>query len=393
MKKLLALTIAAVALAGCSDSSSKDKHTPIPLTENSYVIQTVATDYGSAQVAIGNLIGDRSVKHTILADDNSDVSITTYNNTLYRLDKKNAEISAFDAKDITQKLWNIGVNIDGETKSANPYAVTHISDDKAYVIRYNSKDMWEINQQGEKQSSFDLSAYAAGDAFANADAPNAMGAVSYNDNLYVIMQRLDEKSNPKGSYIAVIDSRTNEELETNQGENGLKGIKLNADNASDYALHNGYLYVAGRGDYGDNSGALDKIDLTTNEVTKVADGNNFTELNDADNFAYAHIIDVAIVDNQTGYLLVVVESYPDYKSSIFKFNPTTNTLGDKVEIPAIDDARVSDITIDANGRLWIAIADEEAPQVLVYDTDTNTQNGDAIKLDMPPSKIEFLTIQ
>lgn len=395
MKKLLTLTLLSVALSGCfSSSSSSKKETPKPLTEGSYVIQTIAADYGSSAVVTGNILGDRSVQNTLFADSNSDVGIATYKNFLYRLDKANAEVTKLDStQSLDTNLWTLSVNENGESQSGNPYALTHIDDEKAYVVRYNSKDLWEINQQGQKQASIDLSAYAAGYTTANQDTPNAMGAVSYNNNLFVIMQRLDENYASTGSYIAVIDSQTNEELETSQGENGLKGIKLNADNASDYDLHNGYLYVAGRGDYGDNSGALDKIDLTTNEVTKVADGSNFSQLNDADNFAYAHIIDVAIVDNQTGYLLVVVENYPDYKSSIFKFNPSTNTLGDKVEIPAIASTRVSDITTDANGKLWIAVADAADPKVLVYDTDTNTQSGAAIELELVPEKIEFLTVQ
>ena len=56
-----------------------------------------------------------------------------------------------------------------------------------------------------------------------------------------------------------------------------------------------------------------------------------------------------------------------------------------------DSYSLGDITIDNNQRLWVAITNATQPGLLVLDTDTNSQNGDVISLDLVPDTIVFLT--
>lgn len=394
MKRIISLTLLSFVLTGCFSSSSSDK--TVPLTEGSYAVQTVAADYSGSAVVTGNILGDRSVQQTILTSEKSDFTISTYENIIYHIGRYQSDtISRFNSnKDLGKAEWSYSANDDGEL-AANPYKVVHVSADKAYVIRYDSVNIWEINPmantiQAPITARIDLSAYNNGQS-----VPHMSDAVYYNGKLFVIMQRLDTNWDPTTSYIAIIDTATNKELETGMGQNGLKGIPLNADNAADSALHNGYLYVAGRGDYGTNSGALDKIDLTTYQVTKIAGQNTFKNLNESDNNRNAHFLDVAVVDNNIGYILVSVEDAYAYNptSHIYSFSPSTGVIGEELAATVTNAISVSDITTDANDKLWIAVTNADDPKLLVYDTDINQQSGDSIELELIPNKIEFLTVK
>lgn len=395
MKRIISLTLLSLFLTGCFSSSSKDK--TVPLTEGSYVVQTASASWNDgSSVVVGNILGDRSVQQNILQYEKTDFTISTYKNILYHIGRFGIDtIERFDSSiNLKESEWSYSANDNGEF-SANPYKVVQISNDKAYVIRYDSKNVWEINPKAKTAESFvtariDLSAYN----FDSANKPDMSDAVYYNGKLFVIMQRLDY---PKigQAYIAVIDTATNEELETGMGQDGLKGIPLNADNANDSALYESYLYVAGRGDYTNNSGALDKIDLTTYQVTNIAGQDTFKNLNEPDNNRNVHITDVAVVDNNNGYILVSVEDAGAFNSAshIYTFDPSTGAIGEELAATATNEISISDITSDTNNRLWIAVTNADAPKLLVYDTDTNTQSGDSIELELIPNKIEFLTVK
>jgi|SRR5690554_64273 len=396
MKRIISLTLLSLFLTGCFSSSSSSSNKATPLTEGSYAVQTVAADYGSSAVVTGNILGDRSIQQTILTSDKSDFTVSTYENIIYHIGRYQSDtIERFDSsKSLETSEWIYSANDDADA-SANVFKVVQISDNKAYVIRYGSNNIWVINpiantQEAPVTARIDLSAYNNGQS-----VPHMSDAVYYNGKLFVIMQRLDAALDPTTSYIAVIDTTTDEEIDTSMGQTPLKGIPLDADNANDSALHEGYLYVAGRGDFAESSGAVNKINLDTYQVTKIADKDTFTELNEPDNNRHVHIIDVAVVDNNNGYILVSVEDGYAFNpaSHIYSFNPSTGEIGTELAATATNGISISDITTDTNDRLWIAVTNADDPKLLVYDTDTNTQSGDSIELELIPNKIEFLTVK
>ena len=395
MKRLISCALLSLTLTGCFGSDKNNQANP--LTEGSYVVQMRAADYSSSAVATGNILGDRSVTQTILAKTQSDYDISTQGSWLYHLGRFDVdEITLYNSTiSLTDEVWTRSANDDGEN-SANPYSVVHISDTQAYVIRYGSANVWEINPSAVDAESFvtnriDLSAYNNGDA----GTPAMNDAVYYNNKLYVVMQRLDENWSPSAAaYIAVIDTSDNSEIDTDPQTDGLQVIELTITNTQSSDLHNGILYVAGRGDFGSDSGGLDKVDLTTYQVTNIfnTETSAFSDLNNAGNDTYFHILDVAVVDEQTAYVHVNVETgWTTDFSVVYPFNPSTGSLAAALTIPVIDEKEISDISIDPNNRLWIGIADATAPVLVVVDTDTNTQS-DIINLEMLPTSIHFLTV-
>lgn len=393
MKKILFLLPFSAALTGCFDDDSSDT-AAAKITEASYAVQMVSADYASSQVATGNITGDRSVQNTVLTSDQSDYTVNSWKNYLYHIGKYNIDlVSRYDASvSLNSAEWEYSTLEDGATTS-NPYKIVHSSDDTAYVIRYGSSEVWQVNPQATSAADFyvdsiDLSAYTVD----GASYPRMSDAVVYNNYLYVVMQRLDASWAPQTAYIAVIDLTDNSEVDTDTASDGLPGIALNVTNPVSMAEENGTIYVAGRGNYSTDTGGLDKINATTYTVTNLIDSDTLSDLNDAANSTYFHVYDVAVVSDTQGYVSINLEQgYSTLSSMIYTFNPSTDSIGAALNIDALTDAVISDINNDANDRLWVA--DSTDSELIVIDTDINAQNGDAIALPLPPKKVTFLSVE
>jgi hypothetical protein len=393
--KNIALVLAAISLLiGCGGDSNNDNDKVI--TEGSYAVQMVAADYSSSQVAIGNILDERSATQGLLTQAESNFTISTYESYLYHIGKNKIDtIERFDTtQGVTNSEWTYGANHDDEG-SANTYTLLQQNATNGYLIRYGSTFVLQVNPSATIEADFvkakiDLSAYTV----EGSTYPRMADAVIYQDNLFVAMQRLDSSWTPEQAYIAVIDLETNEEVDTNTQLDGLKGIPLNATNTFTLTEYNGQLYAAGRGNYGSDTGGLDKIDATTYAVTSLIDENSFPELNSTDDNTYYHVLDVAIVNDNLAYATLNIEQgYTTLETKIATINPTTAALAVLTEPDELNAKEISDINIDANDRLWLGIANADAPGILVMDTDTNTISGDFIELDMPAKRIEFLTVQ
>jgi hypothetical protein len=401
MKKITPLLIATSLLFGCgADNNNKKKD--FSILQDSYAVQSVASDYSSSQVAIGSIIGDRSATQGLLTQDKSDFTISTYENNLYHIGRRNIDtISRYETtQSITSSEWTYGTNYDNEG-SANTKTLVQQNANNGYLIRYGSNFVLQVDPSAVLEENFvkakiDLSAYT----FPGAEYPRMKDAVIANNKLFVAMQRLDNDFQTQQAYIAVIDLETNTEIDTDPQQDGLQGIPLNATNTFTLVEHNGQLYAAGRGGYNSDTGGLDKIDASTYAVTPLIDENSFPQLidfsddDDSSNDRYYHVLDVAVVSDQLAYAVLNIEmGYTTVETKIAMINPSTQTLTLLSKPSAINGKEISDINIDANDRLWLGIANANAPGILVMDTDTNTISGDFIPLDMPAQRIEFLTVQ
>jgi hypothetical protein len=398
MKKITPLLIATSLLFGCG---ADDKKKDFSISQDSYAVQSVASDYSSSQVAIGSIIGDRSARQGLLPQAESNFTISTYENNLYHIGKNKIDtISRYDTtQSVSNSEWTYGANHDDEG-SANTYTLVQQNATNGYLIRYGSTFVLQVDPSAMLEENFvkakiDLSAYT----FPGSKYPRMVDAVITDNKLFVAMQRLDGWATQQ-AYIAVIDLDTNTEIDTDTQQDGLKGIPLNATNTFTLVEHNGQLYAAGRGGYNSDTGGLDKIDASTYAVTSLIDENSFPQLinfsddDNSKNDSYYHVLDVAVVSDQLAYAVLNIEmGYTTIETKIAMINPSTQALTLLSEPSAINGKEISDINIDANDRLWLGIANADAPGILVMDTDTNTISGDFIPLDMPAQRIEFLTVQ
>ena len=394
MKTIASLLIATSLLIGCGGESNNNKR----ITEGSYAVQMVASDYGSAQVAIGSIIGDRTAQQELLVTDQSDYTISTFKNYLYHIGTYDIDtVERFDTtKGVVASDWSYGTNHNDEG-SSNTYKLIQQNETNGYLIRYGSSSILQIDPSATTEENFvkaeiDLSEYNV----EGTSVPNMNDAVILNNHLYVAMQRLDASWNPSTAYIAVIDIATNQELDTNPQQSGLKGIPLNYTNTSTIVEHNGSLYAAGRGDYSSDTGGLEKINTTTYNVTTLIGDSSFPSLNTTSDEGdiYYHVSNVAVVSDQLAYATLSLEQgWTSKETKVVTINPETGDLAILNSVTEIEGKKISDINIDANNRLWLSISNADNPGIYVLDTDTNTLNGEFIELDMPPSKIEFLTVE
>jgi hypothetical protein len=409
--RMILSTFVLLALTGCiaddnnegSSSISQlpldegtDEGTDSELTGTVYAAMLIASDFSSSQVAIGSVSDDRSVSSNILAKASSSYTLSSYDTSLYHIGQFFVDtISLFDLTDsYSEDVWTYSTNEEGDS-SANAYTLVQNADDNAYLIRYGASTIWQVDPSATEEAEFikdtiDLSAYTVTEGTPGT-VPNMSDAVISGNTLFVSLQRLDGFWAPQQAYLAAIDLSTNEEIDTDPQTDGLKGIPLNGSNTLKIEAHNGSIYVVGRGNFDTDLGGVDKVDATTYEVTHLIDETSFDHLNDAANSTYAHPVDIAVVDDSKLYVLANLEQvYTTASSHIFEVNPTTTDLSEEITFDLLDGSKLSEIAAGPNDRLWVAQDSAEDPGILVFDTDTHTQNGDRIELDMPATRIVFL---
>lgn len=404
-KKVLLFT----AIAGLVGCGSDDNDNDVVATESLYVTQLVAADYSSSQLATGKVSGDRTATQNIQSVDKSDYRIDTYENILYHIGRFGIdEISRFDAEtSLANAEYTYSVNDnEPDAGSSNPHHIIQNADDNAYVIRYGNTSILQVNPQADSADSYvkariDLSDYTVeGAAF-----PRMQDAVIYDNKLFVGLQRLDASFQPKQAYVAVIDLSNNEEIDTNPQTDGLKGIPVNAPNISNLEIYNDTIYVAGRGNYGSSrdpqrvisSGGLVSINASSYQTTNLVDADTFssfnviTDDNNTSNDTYFHVTDVTVSQAGVPYVAISIEQgFTTLETKIIKMNNSVNTT---ITDAAVTGKEISDITFGPEGYLWTAIADSSEPQIVVIDSASDSQHGDSIELDMPPTQIEFLIVE
>ncbi|MCY0963867.1 hypothetical protein [Parathalassolituus penaei] len=401
--RLLPLAALPLILTACGGDDNKST----PLSEGSYAVQLVASDYSSSQVAVGNIIGDRTATQGLLSKADSDYTISTFGSSLYHIGRYGIDtIDRYDTAADTafnEAIWSYSTNDAGDS-TANTYKLVQVSDTKAYVIRYGANSIWEVNPSATSEADFKVAEIDMSEYTYSGDnpgvAPRMVDAIVVNGQLLVVMQRLDGWWGAQQAYVAVIDVDSNEEIDTDPQTDGLKGVALTVSNPGNLVEHNGTVYVAGRGNYGSNSGGIDEISTSSWEVTNLVNGETFAdELNDVDNNIYYHITDVAVTEDNQLYLTANIEQgYTTQYTRIFELNPSTGVsteldLNALTGINADTAIKMGDLNVDTNNRLWAAIRNSDTPGLVVIDTDTNTRSGDVIELDMPASAINFLSVE
>jgi hypothetical protein len=399
-----------LALSGCMSDDNNNNGQAI--IEGAYAVQTHASDYSSSQVAIGNITGDRSVQQQLFSATSTSYTLASDANWLYRIGQYGIDtISRYDAtSSLSTPEWTYTTNDDGDS-SANTYTLVHQDDQYGWLLRYGANSAWKVDTTASSEADFkvaeiDLSDYrVALDGYST--EPNMVDAAIDNNQLFILTQRYGIDGN-NTAYVVVYDLDTLTEVDTDTQTDGLKGIPLTVTNPGTLELLNGQLYIAARGDYGSNSGGLDVIDTTTYAVSNLIDGTTFADLNDtsAATPQYYHVKDIAVVSDQQAYVNISVEAgWSSVASYLYEINPgsdkaTITTTANAIDINSLmtnsvsnpeDSYSLGDITIDNNQRLWVAITNATQPGLLVLDTDTNSQNGDVISLDLVPDTIVFLT--
>ncbi|MGB0898269.1 MAG: cadherin repeat domain-containing protein [Psychrobium sp.] len=391
----LALAASVSLLAGCGGSSDT-KTDIVPITPKKAVVQTIAPDYSSSEVAYLD-INAQSVAGDYYVKDKSDYTLTSYGTDVYHIGRFFIDtIAKYNSETPDAQVYSYSTKAEGETGSSNPYNLVFANANKAYLIRYASSKVWIINPNAANESDFkigelDLAAYVPED---NSKTPSPSAGVIVDGKLYITMQRLSDSFAPNTAYVAVYDVATDTEIETNHtADDEVKGIKLNGQNPLEHNIKAAFgdVYVTSRSAYGNTDLSLSMIekietsDYSTSTLVSAADIADNTE---------AFITTSEIVSTTKGYFVASKAGFNDdgvwtTTSGLFEFNPTTGAIVNS-NIAGTGSEQISFISVDDSSFLWVSTINPSTPGIDVINTNTNEKQGDRLLTELNPSVIRFL---
>ena len=401
MKKLALTALSAALLTGCfGDDSSNDSNTvdTDDIQGHIFIAQLISGDYKTSEIAVGT-VGENEFVENYASQDASDYTIDVYEQYLYHIGKFNIDtLTRYDAAaEFLQADYTYSLT-EPESSSSNTYQFVQVAEDKAYVIRYGKSSILVVDPSADEENfvlgEIGMAAYVA----EGATYPRMSAAVVADDKLFVGLQRLDADYQPTQSYVAVIDIESDNEIDTNTNETGLKGIPVNADNLFKLVADDDYVYVSGRGDYSNNSGALDRISLDDYAVTNLVNGTTFSDLNDisddedTSNDTYYHVMSIALVDD-TGFIKLNLEQdYTNLRSILYSFPLDDVASFTAVNPDVLKDEKIGILKSGPDNTLGVGIDNAEAPDIVVLNEEGEVQ-GEALKFSMPVIDLEFMEIR
>ncbi len=389
-----ALLIAGVlTLGACSSSNDSTATTGSDNTTSFAFSGARASDYSSGRIDRISLTNGNTVDGSYPATG-SDIAVTTDGTDLYQIGRFGIDsITRFDPIDTSVVDYQYSVNTEGEG-SANPQAIAFLNDSKAYLTRRGSGALWIINPNAASEEEFkigeiDLSAYDTG-------SPDMTNAIIVGDKLFVVVERLLQlepfgQVPDKSAYLVVIDTATDTEIQTGEGNDGLAGIELSVRNPSglQYNEATGDIFVVGRGNFNANdaitddfySGGIEVIDPDS-YVHSVLLDDGTAENNQG------YFYDIEIINANLGYLL----TYADFGVTTLRtFNPVTGMLSDTL-FEGLQDVDITDIAQGPDNHLWVGIL-SESNGFLRIDLDTQLLAEEMVTTELVPLGVTFIDVE
>ncbi len=379
-------------LAAVDPSIQKDNYDPV--TPSQYaVVSCPAPDYASGTHALVEVEKPRTIQDNLLPTI-SDIKMAAHGAFFYRIERYNGDnITKFAAAAPATPIWQYStMDANDVGATCNPQSMAFASDTKAYVPRFDSTRMWIVNPStttdaGFKIGEVDLSAYADADG-----KPEMTKGVVVDGKLFLLLQRLDKEDNwtPQTPYLVVIDTATNEEIETQNPAGDLKGIPLlPIKNPWDIVYKNGKIYINGAGSYpgwdgtpADYSGGIVSVDPSTYEVKMIVDDGDETA------HPYGNISGMTVVSATKGYFI----SYAGRgDNSLYSFNPTTGAVSSGPIAAFSGGDNISALGVDASGMLWVASNTAAGGGVLTIINPADDSVDQVLRFNLNPQGMAFGT--
>jgi hypothetical protein len=346
--------------------------TPCSATPPFDYVFVVTSDYDvSGQASTVDVLAPWSVEEN-LASVHSDAVAREHGGLIYvvnRLFQDNIQVLDPEQGFATVRQFSVG-------PGSNPQDIAFASPTRAYVSRYEESLLYEVDPTtGDVTDTIDLS------VFADADGIPEMGQMAiWGDRLFVAIQRLDRDyywlPTPP-SYLAVIDTDSNELIDADPGAPGVQGIGLAATNPNTEILVNageGVLYVGEAGKWGILDGGIEAIDAAS--LAPLGFVATEAQLG-------GEINDVTPPVGGRAHAALSLSS-PSWESFVIAFDWETGAKIEDVFRPG--DFSVADIEVHAGaGELFVSDRTYADPGVRVFDaTDGSELAPGAIDVGLPP---------
>lgn len=363
MNKLLITGFSASLLAGCIDSDSNDTRTA-PL-ENAAII-TVNSDYSSSDlVAVNN---NYESYETLTPQAFSDVVFSKGESSLYVINRSGQNnVIKYDQEFMGDIEWQYSTNnADIANQESNPYQVIEKSEESAYILRYNTAEIWQVNTTAESDVDFKVAEIDLS-SFDSDGVPEMVAATIYNDILYIALQRLTSYNADQDSYLVAFDTNNNNaSVDLSPNDENTTALVLNVRNPKELEVLGNELYIAAVGRYAVSDwntgdileetqyvGGIEKINLDSLESeVLVDDGNQVAQ-------PYGQIFSVSVFGSDlvfTGY---------NSRANLSTYIKS----GDDAPVIFSEEINGLDIRFakfDTVGQLWVGIGDAANPRTLVY---------------------------
>ena len=261
---------------------------------------------------------------------------------------------------------------------SNPHDVAVLAPDKAYVTRYDAKELWIVDPSAASCARFlrdtvDLSPWGDADGIPEMDQMALVG-----DRLFVSLERLDRTRRfaPAGrSRLVVLDTAS----DTIVGVVELSGANAFGDSSSlAREPGSGKLVVNEAGDIqrtGD--GGLERVD----PFTLTAEGFFFVTESDLG----GNITDFVLVSPTKAYAIVIDDQL---RNILLAFDPSARVVTRRLLTRT---QYLPDIALAPDGILWVADDGLPAPGIRLFDPrDDRELTRAAIDVGLPPFSIGFI---
>jgi len=341
-------------------------------------VVAVTSDYSvSGSVSVVDVLPPWSVDADV-ASVHSDAVGRERDGLIYILNRLAADnIQVLDPDDgfATLRQFSVG-------PGSNPEDIAFVTDSRAYVSRYESTWLYEVDPSaGTVVDSVDLS------GFADADGLPEMSGLAYAaGRLFVALQRIDRDvywTPVPPSYLAVVDPATNTLVDADPGTPGTQGIELSATNPYGEILVDeatGHLLVPESGRWGALDGGIEIIDPGT--MSSLGFATTEAELG-------GDLNDVTCSVGNRAHAMISVTT-PDWESFVVAWDTSTGALIDEVYRPG--GWTVADIEAHpGSAQLFVCDRSYTDPGVRVFDAGTGEEKTSGpIFVGLPPHDLVLL---
>jgi len=229
----------------------------------------------------------------------------------------------------------------GDTSSANPHNIIFLEDENntAIITRYGNTKSWVVNLNAQSSDDFiitqlDLSHHATPVSDTDSNPEADMAFIS-GDKLFITLQNLADYAATNNAMVAVFDTNTWQEVDTDPITDGVQGISLALKNHQSGAVHNDKIYLgslayAAWGSDDPNTGGIEVINTSTFESSVATDQFAITKITVTDQ-GKVFFADYIGWENNSLYVLNDDNSYNLVSSDLSNINITTlASLGDNI---------------------------------------------------------------
>lgn len=264
----------------------------------------------------------------------------------------------------------------------NPQDIVVIGPSRAYVSRYETNDLLEVDpSSGAVLGTISLASFADADGLCEMHRMIRSG-----DRLFVQVQRMFRQAWPDPwlpsppSQLVVIDLATRQIVDVDPASPGVQGIALAGLNPiapMQLDPHTGDILVPLAGRYGvTDAGGVERVD----PVALASRGFAVTEA-----VLGGDLIDFALWSPDRAYAIV---SDASFTTILEAWNPSTGQLLGVVYNPG--SYELSDLLTYPTGWLFVADRDYVHPGIRIYHAATGTQAGGPFGTGLPPFELTLL---